>query len=177
MADISAIFFIILIIGVAYPALLTAWWLLFPAVVDRARLRLERTPGRSFWMGLAAFFAFLFPILILLALPSGLFKFFGWVMIATMLSFSSLGAAGLAARFAERINRLGSFSPLGAHVRGAVVIELASFFPILGWFVFFPIATVTTLGAAAFAVMHWMPRPAHLAESPSAPVQSPAANH
>ena len=165
MADISAIFFIILIIGVAYPALLTAWWLLFPAAVDRARLRLERTPGRSFWMGLAAFLGFLFPILILLALPSGLFKFMGWVMIALMLTFSSLGAAGLAARFAERLNRLGSFSPLGAHVRGAVVIELASFFPILGWFIFFPIATITTLGAAAFALLHWIPKPAAVVES------------
>ena len=30
MADISAIFFILLIIGVAFPAMLTAWWLLFP---------------------------------------------------------------------------------------------------------------------------------------------------
>lgn len=158
MADISAIFFIILIIGVAYPALLTAWWLLFPAAVDRARLRLERTPGKSFWLGLAVFFAFLILILILMSLPSGVLKFMGWVMIALMLTFSSLGAAGLAARFAERLNRLGSFSPLGAHVRGALVIELASFFPILGWFIFFPIATITTLGASAFALLHWMPR-------------------
>ena len=158
MADISAIFFIILIIGVAYPALLTAWWLLFPAAVDRARLRLERTPAKSFWLGLAAFFAFLVIILTLMALPSGLLKFMGWVMIALMLTFSSLGAAGLASRFAEKLNRLGSFSPLGAHVRGALVIELASFFPILGWFIFFPIATITTLGAAAFALLHWMPR-------------------
>ena len=158
MADISAIFFIILIIGVAYPALLTAWWLLFPAAVDRARLRLERTPGKSFGMGLAVFFAFLILILILMALPSGVLKFMGWVMIALMLTFSSLGAAGLASRFAEKLNRLGSFSPLGAHVRGALVIELASFFPILGWFIFFPIATITTLGAAAFALLHWMPR-------------------
>jgi len=158
MADISAIFFIILIIGVAYPALLTAWWLLFPASVDRARLRLERTPLKSFGLGLAVFFGFLIFILILLNLPSGLFKFLGWVMIALTLTFSSLGAAGLASRFAERINRLGSFSPLGAHVRGAVVIELASFFPILGWFIFFPLAAITTLGAAAFAMLHWMPR-------------------
>lgn len=173
MADISAIFFIILIIGVAYPALLTAWWLLFPAAVDRARLRLERTPAKSFWMGLVAFFAFLIPILIFMSLPSGLLKFMGWVLIALMLTFSSLGAAGLAARFAERLNRLGSFSPLGAHVRGAVIIELASFFPILGWFIFFPLATITTLGAAAFALLHWMPRATSAAvQTESASVQA-----
>jgi len=171
MADISAIFFIILIIGVAYPALLTAWWLLFPAAVDRARLRLERTPLKSFGMGLVALFAFLIPILIFLSLPSGFLKFMGWVMIALMLTFSSLGAGGLAARFAERINRLGSFSPLGAHVRGAVVIELASFFPILGWFIFFPLATITTLGAAAFALLHWMPRTVS-AQPESAPLRA-----
>ena len=44
MADISAIFFILLIIGISYPALLTAWWLLFPSTVERARVRLDRTP-------------------------------------------------------------------------------------------------------------------------------------
>jgi hypothetical protein len=165
MADITAIFFILLFVGIAYPALLTAWWLLFPTIVDRARLRLERTPGPSFWLGGVVFAAFLLPILILLNLPSGFFKFLGWIMIAVVLVFSSLGAAGLASRFADRLNRLGNFSELGAFLRGAAILELASFFPVIGWFVFFPIATLTTLGASAFALLRWLPKSAPVVES------------
>ena len=44
MADISAIFFILLIIGVAFPAMLTAWWLLFPSLIARAQIRVEKLP-------------------------------------------------------------------------------------------------------------------------------------
>ena len=52
MADISAIFFILLIIGIALPAMLTAWWLLFPSVIQRAQTRIEKTLSQSFWLGL-----------------------------------------------------------------------------------------------------------------------------
>lgn len=158
MADLTAIFFILLIVGLAYPALLTAWLLLFPAAVERARLRIYHTPGQSFWLGLAVLIGFLIPILILLNLPSGFFKFLGFVTIGVMLALSSIGAAGLASRFAEKLNRLGTFSALGAFIRGAVVIELASILPVLGWFIFLPIATVTSLGASAFALLHWAPK-------------------
>lgn len=158
MADLTAIFFILLIIGIAYPALLTAWWLLSPAAVERARLRLDRTPGKSFWLGLAVLIGFLIPILILFNLPSGFFKFLGFVTIGIMLVVSSIGAAGLASRFADKLNRLGSFSPLGSFIRGAVIIELASILPILGWFIFLPISIVTSLGASAFALLNWVPK-------------------
>ena len=97
MADISAIFFILLIIGISYPALLTAWWLLFPSTVERARLRLDRTPWQSFWLGGVVLAALLIPTVILLALPFGPAKFLGWILIALTLAFSGLGAAGLAA--------------------------------------------------------------------------------
>jgi hypothetical protein len=158
MADITALFFILMLIGIAYPALLSAWWLLFPSAVDRARTRLERTPWASFWLGIVVAILFLVPILILLNLPAGFTKFLGFVGLGVMLVLSSIGAAGQASRFAEKLNRLGAFSQIGAFLRGAVILELASFFPILGWFVIFPIATLMSLGAAAFAILHWMPR-------------------
>jgi len=170
MADISAIFFILLIIGVAYPALLTAWWLLFPSTVERARLRLERTPWQSFWLGGVVLAVTVIPIIILLALPFGPAKFLGWILIALTLAFSGLGAAGLAARLGERVSHISTVSGLGAFVRGAVILELASFFPVIGWFIFFPLATVTTLGAAAFALLRWLPKSAPVAET--APAQA-----
>ncbi len=170
MADITAIFFILLVVGVAYPALLTTWWLLFPSTVERARLRLERTPWQSFWLGGVTLAVSVIPIVILMALPFGAAKLLGWILIALVLAFSGMGAAGLAARLGERLSRVSSLSAAGAFVRGAVVLELASFFPIIGWFIFFPLATVTCLGASAFALLHWLPKPAPAAEAMTAKV-------
>ena len=158
MADISAIFFILLTIGVAFPAMLTAWWLLFPTVVERARLRLERTPIHAFWMGILVVIAVSIPIIILLALPFGPAKFVGWILLAAALTLSSLGSAGIAAHLGTRLGRHSSFSALSGFVRGAVVLELAAFFPVLGWFFIWPLLLILAFGATGFALLNWMPR-------------------
>ncbi|MCC7361648.1 MAG: hypothetical protein IT317_19345 [Anaerolineales bacterium] len=171
MADVSAIFGILLALGLVFPGLLTAWWLLFPATVERARLRLEVSPWPCFWLGGVVTAALVIPIVILLALPIGPAKLAGWVLMGGALAVASLGAAGLAAKMAGRLERLGgTASPLGAFVRAAVALELAAAFPIIGWLVVIPFATVTALGATVFALLRWTPRTA------SAPVVPAAAN-
>jgi hypothetical protein len=45
-------------------------------------------------------------------------------------------------------------------VRGAVALELAAVFPLIGWFVFIPVTFIMALGAFLFALVGWMPRPA-----------------
>src|SRR6185503_4960726 len=139
MADISAIFFILLILGVAFPAMLTAWWLLFPSVVARSQARVERTLTRTFWMGLIIVIALGIPILILLALPFGPAKFFGWILLAASLALSSIGSAGIAANLADRLAQQSSLAGLSAFMRGAVLLELAAFFPVIGWFFLWPL--------------------------------------
>ena len=129
MADISAIFFILLILGIAFPAMLTAWWLLFPSLVARSQMRVERTLTRTFWMGLVIVIALAIPMVILLALPFGPAKFIGWILLAASLALSSIGSAGIAAHLADRLSQQSSLSPSGAFVRGAIVLELAAFFP------------------------------------------------
>lgn len=158
MADISAIFFILLILGVAFPAMLTAWWLLFPSLVVRSQMRVERTLTRTFWMGLVIVIALAIPIVILLALPIGPAKFIGWILLAASLALSSIGSAGIAAHFADRLAQLSSLSPSGAFVRGAIVLELAAFFPIVGWLFLWPLLLIIAFGATAFALLNWMPR-------------------
>jgi hypothetical protein len=158
MADISAIFFILLILGVAFPAMLTAWWLLFPSVVERARLRVERTPMQSFWMGLVVLFAAGVPTFILLALPFGPAKFTGWILLAASLAFSTIGSAGLAAHLGNRLARQSDLSAMGAFMRGSVILELAAFFPVLGWFFIWPLMLVMAFGATGFALLNWIPR-------------------
>jgi hypothetical protein len=158
MADISAIFFILLIIGVAFPAMLTAWWLLFPAVISRAQTRVDKTPMQTFWMGLAIVIAVTIPIVILLALPFGPAKFIGWVLLAASLALSSIGSAGIAAHLGKRLTDQSSLSPLNGFIRGSVILELAAFFPVLGWFFIWPLMLITAFGATGFALLNWKPR-------------------
>jgi len=159
MADISAIFFILLIISIAFPAMLTAWWLLFPALITRAQTRIEKSIARSFWLGLVIIIALTIPIVILLALPFGPAKFVGWILIAASLALSSIGSAGIAAHLGERMKQTGnSYTSLGAFIRGSVVLVLATFFPILGWLFLLPLALITAFGATGFALLNWMPR-------------------
>ena len=159
MADISAIFFILLIISIAFPSMLTAWWLLFPSVVARAQTRIEKTLARTFWLGLVIVIALATPIVILLALPFGPAKFIGWILLAASLALSSIGSAGITAHLGERMKQTGNnYSPLNAFIRGSVVLELAAFFPVLGWFFLWPLALITAFGATGFALLNWMPR-------------------
>ncbi|MBM3124233.1 MAG: hypothetical protein FJZ87_04065 [Chloroflexi bacterium] len=158
MADISAIFFVLLILGVAFPALLTAWWLLFPSIVERARARVERTPMQAFGMGILVVLIASIPTGILLALPFGPAKFVGWILLAAALTLSSFGSAGIAAHLADRLARQSNISGLGGFIRGSILLELAAFFPVLGWFFIWPLMLITAFGATGFALLNWMPR-------------------
>jgi len=166
MANITAVFGILFILGVAFPGLLSAWWLLFPATVERARLRLDRTPWRCFWLGGVLTAMLSVPIGVLLALPFGPAKFTGWVLVAIALAFSALGAAGLASKMGDRLaaRANAALTPAGAFVRGAIALELAAVFPFIGWFLLIPLTIVTSLGATAFALLRWMPRAIPLPE-------------
>jgi hypothetical protein len=161
MADISAFFGILLFLGIVFPGLLTALYLLFPATVERARLRLDRSPWLCFFAGGLLTAVFSLPVVVLFALGNGVTQFMGWTLLFLVLTFAAIGAAGMAAKMGERLAaRSGnSLSPAGAFLRGAVALELAAAFPIIGWFILIPLAIVTCLGASAFALLRWMPRP------------------
>ncbi|MCC6297853.1 MAG: hypothetical protein IT314_01050 [Anaerolineales bacterium] len=159
MADISAIFFILMIFGVAFPATLAAWWLLFPNLIKRAQTRVEKSLAASFWLGLVVVIALVIPISILFALPFGPAKFTAWILLAASLAFSSVGSAGIAAHLGERMKQAGNdYTPLSAFLRGASILELAAFFPVIGWFFLWPLALIASFGATAFAFLNWMPR-------------------
>ena len=158
MADISAIFFILLIIGIAFPAMLAIWWLLFPSLIGRAQSRIEKTPMQSFWMGLVVVIAVTIPIIILLALPFGPAKFIGWILLAASLAISSVGSAGIAAHLGKRLTSQSNLSPLNGFIRASVILELAAFFPIIGWLFIWPIMLIMAFGATGFALLNWMPR-------------------
>jgi hypothetical protein len=158
MADVSAIFGTLLIFGIAFPGLLTTWWLLFPATVERARARFDQTPWQCFWFGGVLAAATVIPTVILLVLPSGPAKFLGWALVVVVLAISSLGSAGIAAKMGARLSDTASASPTAAFVRSAIALELAVIFPVLGWFLVFPLTVITALGATGFALLRWVPK-------------------
>jgi hypothetical protein len=160
MADISAIFGVLMITGIAFPGLLTTWWLLFPATVQRAQARLDQTPWRCFWLGGILFAVLIIPTAVLLSLPFDPAKFFGWALIVLTLAVSSLGAAGIAAKMGQPLANKMNANPAAGFWLGAVTLELAVIFPVIGWFLIFPLTTVTALGATGFALLRWAPKPA-----------------
>ncbi len=160
MSDVMAIFGILLLLGITYPGMLTTWRMIFPSVVERSCARLSGSPWKCFGSGMVVSFGFAIPALVLIALPFGPAKLIGWAIVAGGLMLASLGASGLASLIGERLGQISGPSRAEASVfiRGAVALELAAAFPIIGWFVFLPLSTVTAAGAAGFAVLNWMPR-------------------
>lgn len=161
MADVYAVFGTLLALGIVFPGLLLTWWLLFPVSVEHARARMAITPWRCLGMGVLGSFAFGFPIALLLGLPLGPAKFLGSVLLFGGLALASVGAAGLAAVMGDRLagQSGGKLTPAGGLVRGALALELAAAFPLIGWFLVIPLVAVSGLGAACFALLRWGPRP------------------
>lgn len=165
MADVAAVFGTFLTIGIIFPGFLTAVWLLFPGTVELARLRIERTPWQTFWMGGVITILAALPIIVLLALPNGAIKFVGAAALAIALTFASLGAAGIALRMSDRLQTATrrQMSPAAGFVRGAVALELAVALPIIGWFIVLPLSIVVAMGASTFAVLRWLPKAQQIA--------------
>lgn len=172
MADISAIFFILFILGIAFPAMLIAWWLLFPSLIGRAQARVEKTPMQAFWLGLVLVMAVAIPVVILLALPVGPAKLIGWILLAASFALSSIGSAGIAAHLGNRLTLQSNVTALGGFIRGAVVLELAAFFPVIGWLFIWPVMLVMAFGATGFALLNWLPREKAAITSETVPTQT-----
>jgi hypothetical protein len=101
--------------------------------------------------------------MILFNLPSQFTQVLGWIWVVVVLAAASLGAAGLAAEIGLRMNwkNDGQFQSLGAFLRGAVLIELASAFPVIGWLLIIPIGTLTSLGGTVRTIFKKKEKPAN----------------
>jgi len=154
MADMYAIFGSLILVGISYPALLTFFWLLFPEKVEMARIQVSEKPKKSFSLGILTGVLAAIPAAILFALPSQFTQVLGWIWLVLVLGIASIGAAGIAAEIGLRMNwkNDGGFQSLGAFIRGAAILELASVFPIIGWLLIIPIGTLLSLGGAVSAI-------------------------
>lgn len=166
MADVYIVLFTLIGILLSLPALLVALNLLLPKVTTRAYLRLQQTPGQSFLLGIPVLSAFLLWIAITANIPIGPVKATAFLAAFVGMSVGTIGAAGLSRLLAERLDALSAPRSRLTHlVRGAVVFELACLVPIVGWFLFAPVAGIMLLGAATFALLGWLPHPRPIAAS------------
>lgn len=160
MVDVYIVVYSLLGILICLPALLLALNLLMPQITARIETRLERTPGKSFFLGVPVTAAFLLWIAITANVPLGVVRGTAFVAAFVGMGLGTLGAAGMSRLLAKRITLLANPSSQAMNwFRGAVMYELACLFPIVGWFLFAPIVGITVLGAAVFGLLGWLPRP------------------
>lgn len=170
MSDMLAIFGTLLIMGLAFPALLFVAWLSFPVAVDNAQLRVATSPLRCFGIGLAILLLLTLPLLALFNSP-GPGQFLAGVIILVVLTLSTIGAAGMAAQLGERLKarNQGQLSAHAAFLYGATVLELTVAFPIIGWLLLLPLAIILALGTTTYALLRRRPRLVKLPESALSP--------
>ena len=168
MADVYTVTFLLIGILLSLPALLVAVNLLMPNVTRRVQMRLEQTPGRSFVLGVPMTAALALFVAIVGQLP-GVGQATAVIATVLFMGLGTIGGAGLARLLGEHIRPLAKpNSELTNLVRGAVVYELAALVPIVGWFLFIPLAGIMVVGAAVFALANWLPKPAGQPASQSA---------
>lgn len=150
MSDNLGILVSVILVGLSFPASLTALWLLFPERVEKARGKIIEEPRKSFWTGILASLAAAIPAVLFFAIQAQLFQSLGWIWLAVVLGFACLGAAGIAAELGLRVNwkNDGAFLSLGAFLRGALIWELAAALPLIGWLLVIPLGTLISLGGA-----------------------------
>jgi hypothetical protein len=154
MADILAIFGILVLVGGAQAGLVITFCLLFPIRVEAASARLELHPWRSLLLGSGAAIVLALPVLLLLSLPAGAAKFLGWALAVGALTVSGIGASGLTQLLARRMasQSMAEAGSLGTLVRSSLALELAILLPVVGWFVVLPVVTAASFGASLHAL-------------------------
>jgi hypothetical protein len=109
------------------------------------------------WLGGAATVVALPAIVVVLDLDFKLIWTIGWSVFFVALAIAGLFAIVSVARRNVQLSSRNNASTLSVFMRGAAVLELAAGLPIIGWFILFPFAFVTSLGASVFALPRWMP--------------------
>jgi len=154
MSDVYAVFGTLLALGIAFPGMLTAFWLLFPAAVERSEMRIEAAPWKSFWLGIGFAIGIGIPVGILINVPVGVLQFLGFMVLLLTLGISTFGAAGIARLMGRRIHDQseGGLSETKSLVMGAIALGLAAVFPIVGWFLVIPASLIISLGSSLFVL-------------------------
>lgn len=154
MANVLTVVWFVIAYVVTSSALMVWTALMFPNPVERARQRAATKPVASFFIGAAIWGVSFLVAVSLLQGKHALLQLLGWVSAAPALTASVVGGAGLARLLGERMqSQMKSEAPLPALIGGALCTTLAGLLPVVGWVVFFPVATFVAIGSGALGVV------------------------
>jgi len=149
--------FATVILALCVLALLVALAALLPDLHQRSLAALERSPWRALGLGLVnyVFFGALLALFANLG-PLGLVSLF---IALALLALTGAGLAVVGRLVGERLAvwRESPTSPLTRLAAGTVILEMALFVPVVGWFVLLPLASLAGLGAVVLALVQRKP--------------------
>ena len=168
MVDVYIVVYTLLGILLTLPALLVALNMLLPGLTSRVQIRLEETPRKSFFLGAPVTAVFALWVALTTSTGNGAIAALGYIAALFWMGLGTIGAAGMSRLLAERITIWSEPRSRLIHLlRGAFVYELACLFPIVGWLLFAPVAGITVIGAAIFALLKWIPQRQPLVITPA----------
>ena len=149
MNQILGLILLALAIGVSLVAFFAVLNLFFPQRIAKTRMLIEKTPGRSFLVGLVNLAFFLIVILVLSSLgkPGGNWpvQLVALIIIVPLGLGLIFGLAGIVQFAGERLAPQASELPRTAW--GALGLGLACALPFAGWFGLLPFVAMLGLGA------------------------------
>jgi hypothetical protein len=124
----------------------------FPRAVERCKQTYLEKPIKSIILGVMLGVPATTIGIAILSSGTPIGQFVGLSMLFLLASLAILGAAGLSGLIGERLN-----SPQDAHqpwkrvYRGSIVLAITFVFPMVGWFLVFPLTFLSGFGAALLA--------------------------
>lgn len=148
LGDVLAVVAALLGIYLTLWALVLGCGLLFETRAEAAREHLEHAPGKCIGTGAAVTFTLGLLGFIFFVQPAPAARFFGLMVILSLLAVAVVGAAGLSRMVAARITDMSpEVHGWAAFTRGAAIVVAGGLFPILGWFGFGPVELLAALGS------------------------------
>ncbi len=147
------LFLLALVSGIFLTALIVALAALLPQVNERSSAAAQRSPWRAFFIGVANYLFLGGIALVLLDTGEGLFTLISLILLSFLTIVTVIGLSGLATLLGKRLAKLrnAEMSPFKQIVWATLTLELASLLPLVGWFLFAPIALMLSFGAAVLA--------------------------
>ena len=140
--------------GLGTWALVVFLSLVLPTRTKGCEKVIAESPGKAVAVGFVTIFTVGFLGVVLATSPEPLLKLLGTLVYLWVLTQAAIGATGLAQVAAQRVRETDpQCTSYKSMVRGTAFIVLASFLPLLGWFVFAPIALAASVGSGVIAML------------------------
>ncbi len=135
-------------------SLLTTLLYLLPERIQKARQIMKATPRRAFGIGLVN--SLFFGLIAAMLMNGGeLLQLFGLLIALTLLGLGTIGLAAIVALMRKRIfGNLSDAEALKGNLKTAVLLIIAGFTPVIGWFILTPLAFITGLGAVIITLFN-----------------------